>query len=68
MSEKIDRSWVPIQSEITAPDMRWRTPLPFIQKSIGILMAFINSYLANNYLPEDFVIEDFAKHWLRKRC
>jgi hypothetical protein len=31
---------VPVQSGITAPDMRWRTPLPFIQKFIGILTSF----------------------------
>lgn len=32
---------VPIQSEITAPDMRWRTPLPFIQKLSGTLTSFM---------------------------
>ena len=34
--------FVPIQSEITAPDMRWRTPLPFIQKLSGTLTSFLS--------------------------
>jgi hypothetical protein len=33
---------VAIQSEITAPDMRWRTPLPFIQKLSGTLTSFMS--------------------------